>query len=175
MTIHDPNLLDAIERLGTESLENATVWRHMFNDYPPELPNTRGARWNPPGIAAIYTSESRETAVAEGQHAIDSQPLRPRARRYVYELRLSAQKVLRIGFDELDRVGLSSADLSDPDFTACQRVGAHAAFLEYDAIIVPSARADGANIVIFVNELAADAAFDRVSMEEIGEESASER
>ena len=38
--------------------------------------NTRGARWNPPGLAAIYTSEERDTAIAEGQHAIDMQPLR---------------------------------------------------------------------------------------------------
>jgi hypothetical protein len=42
-------------------------------------------------------------------------------------------------------------------------VGAHVAFLEYDAIIVPSARANGSNVVIFVNEPAADAMFERVS------------
>jgi hypothetical protein len=43
----------------------------------------------------------------------------------------------------------------------------HAAFLGYDAIIVPSARAEGSNVVIFVNELAADAMFERVSSSEI--------
>jgi hypothetical protein len=48
-----------------------------------------------------------------------------------------------------------------------QRIGAHAAFLGYDAIIVPSARADGSNIVKFVNELAADAIFERISRREI--------
>ena len=65
MPIHDPALLDAIGRLGSERLESITVWRHMFNDNPPELSNIRGARWNPPGVAAIYTSEQRETAIAE--------------------------------------------------------------------------------------------------------------
>lgn len=167
MAIHDPDLLDAIERLGYEVLDEVTVWRHMFNDNPPELSNTRGARWNPAGLAAIYTSEERETAMAEGQHAIDSQPLRPRARRYLYELRVSAAKVLRINLNDLASLGLDPAALESPDFTACQRVGAHAAFLEYDALIVPSARADGTNVVIFVNELAADAAFDRVDVEQI--------
>jgi hypothetical protein len=34
-------------------------------------------------------------------------------------------------------------------------------------LIVPSARADGSNVVIFIDELAAGAAFDRVSREEI--------
>jgi RES domain-containing protein len=139
----------------------------MFNDNAPELSNTRDARWNPPGVAAIYASEQRETAIAEGQHAIDSQPLRPKARRYVYELRVSASKVLRIREEDLRSLGLSRSDLELPDFSACQRVGAHAAFLEYDALIVPSARADGRNIVIFVNELAADAVFERVRTEEI--------
>jgi RES domain-containing protein len=168
MAIHDPELLNAIESLGFEVLDEVTVWRHMFNDNPPELSNTRGARWNPAGLAAIYTSEQRETALAEGQHAIDSQPLRPRARRYIYELRVSAAKVLRIAPEDLRILGLDKSDLESPDFTACQRVGAHAAFLEYDALIVPSARADGINVVIFVNELAADAAFERVEVEQIG-------
>lgn len=167
MAIHDPELLDALERLGSEALENATVWRHMFNDNPPELSNTRGARWNPAGLAAIYTSEHRETAIAEGQHAMDMQPIRPTAKRFVYELRVSAKKALRIRRSDLPTLGLAESDLESTDFSACQRVGAHAAFLEYDAIIVPSARADGANIVIFVNELAADAVFERVDQEEV--------
>src|SRR4051794_38765546 len=117
MTIHDPELLDAIESLGFEVLDGVTVWRHMFNDNPPELSNTRGARWNPAGLAAIYTSEQRETAIAEGQHAIDSQPLRPKARRYVYELRVSAAKVLRITPDDLATLGLNLKDLQSPDFS----------------------------------------------------------
>lgn len=165
--IHDPDLLDAIEGMGAETLVGITVWRHMFNDNPPELSNTRGARWNPAGLAAIYTSQERDTAIAEGQHAIDSQPLRPKARRYVYELRVSAQRALRITESDLSVLGLDVGDLSSPDFTACQRVAAHAAFLEYDALVVPSARADGTNIVILVNELAADAVFERVGVEPI--------
>jgi len=139
----------------------------MFNDNPPELSNTRGARWNPPGLAAIYTSDERGTAVAEGQHAIDSQPLRPKAQRYVYELRVSATKVLRITESDLEVLGLDHEDLNSTDFTACQRVAAHAAFLEYDALIVPSARANGSNVVILVNELAADAAFERIDVHPI--------
>ena len=154
MAIHDPDLLDAIESLGAEALDDVIVWRHMFND-------------NPPGLAAIYTSQERDTTIAEGQHAIDSQPLRPKARRYVYELRVSARKALRISEADYPALGLDPDDLESPDFTACQRIAAHATFLEYDALIVPSARADGSNLVIFVNELAADATFERVTVEQI--------
>lgn len=167
MAIHDPELLDAIESLGFEVLEERTVWRHMFNDNPPELSNTTGARWNPAGTAAIYTSEERSTAIAEGQHAIDSQPLRPKARRYVYELRVSASKALRITPDDLATLGLTPSDLTSPDFHACQHVAEHAAFLGYDVLIVPSARADGSNVVVFVDELSADSVFETISSEQI--------
>jgi RES domain-containing protein len=167
MPIHDPTLLDAIEGLGEESLTDVTVWRHMFNDHEPELSNTGGARWNPAGLAAIYTSMERDTAIAEGQHAIDSQPLRPKARRYLYELRVSASKALRIEVSDIGSLGLVWEDLESADFAACQRVGAHAAFLGYDALIVPSARATGANLVIFVDQLAPDATFERVNREQI--------
>jgi hypothetical protein len=98
---------------------------------------------------------------------IDMQPLRPKARRFLYELRVSARKVLRIRLSDFPALGLDPSLSESSDFAACQRVGAHAAFLGYDAIIVPSARADGSNVVIFVNELAADAVFERVSTNEI--------
>ena len=88
-------------------------------------------------------------------------------RRFVYELRVSAAKVLRITEADFPALGLEPADLHSADFTACQRIAAHAAFLEYDAIVVPSARADGSNLVISVNELPADGRFERVDVERI--------
>lgn len=95
------------------------------------------------------------------------QPLRPSARRYLYELRVSASKALRITPSELPSLGLTPDDLASDDFAACQRIAAHAAFLEYDALIVPSARADGSNVVIFVNELGADVELTQVAKERI--------
>jgi RES domain-containing protein len=46
----------------------------MFGDYPPDAENILGARWNPPGVAAIYTSLTREGALAEAEHQIAIQP-----------------------------------------------------------------------------------------------------
>ena len=77
-------------------------------------------------------------------------------------------EALRIRQADFAGLGLRESDLQSTDFSACQRIAAHAAFLEYDALIVPSARDAGANIVIFVNELPADALFERVSREEVG-------
>lgn len=64
----------------------STAFRHMFGSYPPDRENTSGARWNPAGVAAIYASLTREGALAEAEHQIAVQPIRPRARRSIYEL-----------------------------------------------------------------------------------------
>jgi len=47
----------------------------MFGDYPPDAENTRGAHWNLPGVAAIYTSLARKGALAEAEHHIAVQPV----------------------------------------------------------------------------------------------------
>lgn len=65
--IHDPALLDALERFDTEPWQGR-IYRHMLGSAPPELANERGARWNPPGTSALYTSLTETTAKAEGDH-----------------------------------------------------------------------------------------------------------
>lgn len=167
MAIHDPVLLDQIEQLGTQPFEGH-VWRHMFNDHPPELSNTRGARWNPPAVAAIYASLAPATALAEAQHAIDSQPLRPKPRRRVlYELRVALPSVVDLTNERYKEVGLTDVDLGADDFLACQRVGGAVAWLGYDGLIVPSARAAGGNVVVLVDSGAPGALFERIGETEI--------
>jgi len=167
MTTYDPVLLDQIEQLGARGFDRH-VWRHMFNDYPPELANTRGARWNPPGTSAIYTSLDRETALAEAQHVIDSQPLRPRPRRRVmYEVRITAARLVDLPAEAFRTVGLSVADLESDDFAACQRIGGAVAWLGYDGLLVPSARAPGTNVVVLVDNLSADSTFEQIAAEEL--------
>jgi RES domain-containing protein len=83
--IHDPALLDALERFDTERWQGR-VFRHLLGSAPPELANVRGARWNPPGTSALYASLAESTAKAEGDHLIAMQPVPPRAPRTIYEL-----------------------------------------------------------------------------------------
>lgn len=90
--VHRPELLDALEHATTTAIDT-TAWRHMFGRAP-DTENTTGARWNPPGVAAIYLSLTREGAIAEGDHAAAVQPLRPRALRRVYSVELTLANVL---------------------------------------------------------------------------------
>lgn len=73
--LYSPELLDRLQAIDPAPWAGQ-AFRHMFGDYPPDAENTRGARWHPPGIAAIYTSLAREGALAEAEHQIAVQRVR---------------------------------------------------------------------------------------------------
>jgi RES domain-containing protein len=157
--IYDRELLDRLDGLRADRWEGK-VFRHMFGEYPPERENQRGARWNPPETPAIYTSLTREVALAEADFQISLQPLRPRSARTIYTIRIALSSVI----DLSDRVrlaglGLSGEILASLDHGACQIIGGAIAWLGHDGLLVPSARADGTNLVIFPNEQRADYEF----------------
>jgi RES domain-containing protein len=153
----DPDLLEALADLES-STWSGRVWRHTFADNPPDKANGRGARWNPPGTDALYVSLDRETALAEAEHQIALQPIRPRAKRTLYQLDLELSNVLDLTDPEvLEGLGVDLAALSRVDFTACQRVGGAAAFLRHDGIRVPSGRHPGINLVVFISNQESDA------------------
>lgn len=136
------------------------AWRHMFGRRPPDQENSDGARWNPPGIAAIYLSRERHGAIAEGDHVIAVQPLRPRAHRVVYAVELTLGNVLDLSERiDLARTGLTDEDLADDDHTACREVGSAINWLEHDGLIVPSARSDALNLVIYPAHRSPEARF----------------
>jgi RES domain-containing protein len=158
--IHRPELLDALERAPTRAFDGQ-AWRHMFGRHPPDTENTSGARWNPPGIAAIYLSLDRSGVIAEGDHAVAVQPLRPSARRFVYAVQLTLSKVLDLtDSDSLASTGLTSDDIADDDHSKCREVGGAVAWLEHDGLLVPSARSTSTNLVVYPTNRAVHARFD---------------
>lgn len=148
--IHDPALLDALERFDTEPWQGR-VFRHMLGSAPPELANERGARWNPPGTPALYTSLTETTAKAEGDHVIAMQPVPPRATRTIYELDVSIENLLDLAdAKRLTATGITEEDIESIPWEPCQRVGGAVAWLGHDGLLIPSVRdSDGSNLVIF--------------------------
>lgn len=163
--IYSPQLLDCLQSVQPQPWEGQ-AFRHMFADYPPDQENTRGARWNPPDVAAIYTSLTREGAIAEADHQLAIQPIRPKVRRTIYRVQLNLKSVLdltnKVLFNLLE---LESGNLGDNDLRACQQVGGAAAWLEHDGILVPSARSEANNLVIFPANRDPNAKFDVCSQE----------
>jgi RES domain-containing protein len=138
----------------------------MFGDNLPTRENRLGARWNPPGVPAIYVSLERSTALAEGEHAAAIQPLRPTVKRTIYEVRVRLAKVLDLSSRSVLReLGINGPELANVDHTACQRIGGAAEWLEQDGLLVPSARRAGRNLVIFTRKQRADADFEIIDSE----------
>lgn len=143
-------LLDALERLKTKSWQGR-VFRHMLGSASPELANVRGARWNPPGTSALYTSLAEATAKAEGDHLVAMQPVPPRAPRTIYELEIAVANLLDLtDTARLAAIGVAEGDLDSIPWEPCQRVGGAVAWLGHDGLLIPSVRGSGgSNLVIF--------------------------
>lgn len=163
----DEQLADQLEALAQRPFEGL-VWRHMFGAIPPHTSNTRGARWNPPQIAAVYTSLDRPTVLAEAEHTMSVQPVRPTAQRKLYQLQIRLSTVVDLTDGSILRsLGLSESAMSEITFTATQQIGGTVAWLGRDGMLVPSARHRGANLVIFTANRDEKAVFDQVAVEEL--------
>lgn len=140
----------------------------MFATYAPDRENTLGARWNPSGVPAIYTSLVRETALAEAEFQIAMQPLRPKAKRTIYGIRVTLVSVFDLSTPTLlAAMGISARELADMDMQDCQRVGAAVEHSQHDGLLVPSARHDGQNLVIYPRRATSEFRFEIISEEMI--------
>lgn len=166
--VYEPVLLDQLEAVGGLAFDGI-VWRHMFSNLVPARTNTRGARWNPPGVSTIYTSLERETALAEAEYAIASQPIRTRASRQLYQVHVTLSNVIHLTDRALlARVGIDETELGAVDHSACQTVGGAAYWLGYDGLLVPSARlSTGVNLVLYADRTDVDSAFEIVHREDL--------
>jgi RES domain-containing protein len=154
--IYPPEMLDILQAAAVSAWQG-TVYRHMFGSHGPARSNTEGARWNPPGLEAIYTSCERETALAEAEYYIGMQPLRPKAKRTIYTIRVSLGKVIDLSAPRLlSQLGITDDVLSSIDHSPCRVIGAAVDWLSHDGLLVPSARRrGGTNLVIFRPDLPA--------------------
>jgi RES domain-containing protein len=132
---------------------SGTVFRLMLADYPPERENTVGARWNPPEIGAIYTSESAEIAIAEVTYHLNQQPrpVRRDLKKTVYEINVELAAVVDLEdvIPHLERAGIPQHLLVGNDLSTSQAIGKTVTWLDRDGLFVPSARARGKNLVIY--------------------------
>jgi RES domain-containing protein len=84
---------------------SGVVFRHVLGDVAPLRANTRGARWNPPDVSALYTSLERETAIAEGDFLLSLQPVRPSVTRWIVQIQVTLQRVIEIDEGTLHKLG----------------------------------------------------------------------
>jgi len=169
--VDDPIIPEALIALPSQPWEGI-VFRHMFGNFPPDRENTLGARWNPPQVAAVYSSLTRSGSLAEAEYQISLQPFPPRARRSLYRISVKLHSVVDLTQEGvLGQLGLNSSMINQIDHRACQSIGRAIEWLGHDGAIVPSARSANSNLVIYPNKIAPDVYEFRVLDYEVLQES----
>ncbi|GLQ55900.1 RES family NAD+ phosphorylase [Devosia nitrariae] len=162
----DNALIDAIEA-HTPAAFAGTAWRVVKEGRSPLVCSRAGGRWDDGTFDVLYTSRERDGAIAEVYfHLGRGQPVFPSQVRYgIHELDVSLAGALKLvdlsalsalGLDT-SRYGQLSYDRVSNEYPRSQDIAEVAHFLEFDGLIVPSARWSCMNIVLFCDLVLPDA------------------
>lgn len=152
---HDSSLLDAMEALGGSAFQG-TVWRITRREREPLRGSSAHGRWShSEGPEVLYTSLERHGALAEIGFRLAAEPIWPsRMRHSIHAIEAKAQNLLDIGsLEALRKLGVDVSNYQNFDYSKTQAISAAAHFLEFDGLVVPSARADCKNVVFFLERL----------------------
>lgn len=162
----DHLLIDTLERLPLAPFRGK-VWRITRENRDPTLFFGGGNRWDDGQFDVLYTSLSKEVALAEMKfHVRRGQPVIPSKIKYgLHELDVSVDDVMDLtNQDLLASIGIDVSWFGrlpyvdrQGEYEACQRIGETVHFLGSDepgypsAMLVPSARYDGTNLVLLAD------------------------
>jgi len=152
--VHDRAVLDALEAIEPSAFD-ARVWRISRKGREPLRGSVAKGRWSPSGSEVLYTSVAQEGALAEIGFRLSLEPVWPsRLEHELHEISASVARVLSISSVEaLVPLGVDIARYESFEYQATQAIAAAAHFLEFDGLLVPSARAPCSNLVLFLDRL----------------------
>lgn len=158
----DNKLIDALEAIKPTSF-GGTVWRLVRNGRDPLQCSASGGRWDDGSFDVLYTSMTEAGALEEMRfHLMRGQPVMPSKVEYrMFEINLSLERTLRfLDLDDLAKVGFNtdkfgrlSYQKKDEEYPRSQEIGEVAHFLDFDGLIIPSARSAAQNVVVFCDKV----------------------
>lgn len=155
----DDRLLDLVGAIPGQAFAGP-MWR-VVREGRDVLDGSRGAgRWNTADMSVLYGAAEADGAIAEIHfHLNRGQSVFPsRMRHQLFELAVSAGQMLVLAdLAALVRLGVDDKRYRDLLYDRTQDIGAAAAFLGFHGLIVPSARWDCQNIILFLDAIDLDA------------------
>lgn len=149
----DPALLEAIDGLPSTSFEGF-VWRVTWVSRDPLAGNEGGGRWSPDNsFETLYTSLEPNGALSEIYFHLSRAPVFSSSRMNLNQLHVSLDHVLRLKKQDLHDLGVEDPLALRADYSTTQPMGAAAHMLDYQGLIVPSARWDCENLVLFMDRI----------------------
>jgi hypothetical protein len=157
--LHERELLDALERMPSEAF-SGTAWRATWATRDPLRGSAAGGRWSPTDpFEVLNTSLEADGAIAETHYHLSRAPVFSSAHLKLHRLHVETCQTLR--FDDINalaRFGVEAAAFRQMTYERTQALGAAAHFLEFDGLIVPSARWQCLNLILFLDRLDVGAA-----------------
>lgn len=151
--VHDRAVLDALDAMNPVPFEGS-VWRITRAGRDPTRGSAANGRWSPGGtVEVLYTSIEREGALAEIGFRLSLEPVWPsRLHHEIHELAAQSKRALQFAdVPSLADFGVDISRYETFDYAATQALAAAAHFLEFDGLLVPSARHGSANLVLFMD------------------------
>ena len=153
-TPHDRELLDCLERLEPKPYSGIT-WRSTWASRDPLRGSAAGGRWSPAdSFEVLHTSKESDGAIAETYFHLSRAPVFSSSHLKLYKLQTKTEKTLCLTEQTLiTELGVDKTELKGMSYERSQAIGSAAYFLEFDSILVPSARWDCLNLIIFLDRL----------------------
>src|SRR6266852_903643 len=150
--VHDRSILDALETIDPERFTGG-VWRVTRKGRDPLRGSTANGRWSPSGgeFEVLYTSLEGDGALAEIGYRLSLEPVWPsRIEHEVHLIEVETERTLKFAdLESLAPLGIEIARYHTFEYQATQAIAAAAYFLEFDSLMVPSARFHCPNLVVF--------------------------
>jgi RES domain-containing protein len=164
--LRDAALIDALEAAPSVPLQG-TVWRVVREGRDVLQGSSYGGRWDDGTFDVLYTSRMADGAIAEMYfHLSRGQPVIPSKVAYhLYEIRAALQRAANLadlaalaalGVDT-SRYGALSYLERVQEYPRPQEIAETAYFVGFDGLIVPNARFDCLNVVLFCDRVPPEA------------------
>lgn len=151
--VHDRAILDALEDIEPIQFDGE-VWRITRAGANATKGSAASGRWSPGGsIEVLYNSVEKAGALAEIGYRLSLEPVWPsKIAHEIHSISARTDRVLKFAdVGSLSPLGVDPSRYESFDYAATQSVAAAAHFLEFDGLLVPSARHPCSNLVLFMD------------------------
>lgn len=168
MLERDPELLAYLEgcRHGRfDGIANRVVWA---DGSPIQGSSSARGRWNSPEgqFEILNTSLAADGADAEFEAFWSLFEQRPDRRALNWKLQVRLWRVVELGFEELGQLGVRQTDYRRRNYSRTQEISDGLNYLGCDGLIVPSARYDCNNLIVYMQNLSRDCILEEVESKE---------
>ncbi|MDP6429631.1 MAG: RES family NAD+ phosphorylase [Rhodospirillales bacterium] len=162
----DNDLIDALEA-SEKIIYDGRVWRVLRAGRDSLAGSRPQGRWDDGSFDVLYTAREADGALAEIYfHLMRGQPVFPSRMEFTLaEISLNLKRALKLAdLAALDSLGVDTGNYGRAHFarrlteyTRTQEIAETAHFLDFDGLIVPNARWDCDNVVIFTGRVGPEA------------------